>query len=121
MISGACVAVGGPIAHLAGRLEFCIADRVRGVRGEYVVDITVEIIADAENFESRGGVDAEGGRDSLQRRDGDADDFEELPRSCGLAAEVDPVVNRRIDPAADSHRAVLLPDIGNISFDQVFL
>lgn len=50
MIPGACVAIGSAVAHLTRRLEFRIADGMRGVRSEYVVYVAIEVIADADDF-----------------------------------------------------------------------
>lgn len=38
-----------------------------------------------------------------------------------MATEVNPIVNRGVDPAANSHRSIHIADVGDIGFDQVFL
>lgn len=44
------MAVGSPVAHLAGGLEFRVADRVWGTGADDVVEVDVEIITDPDQL-----------------------------------------------------------------------
>ena len=60
------MAVGSPVAHLAGELEFCVADRVWGTGTDDIVEVDVKVVTNPDQLQSRNTILNKGGGDGFQ-------------------------------------------------------